>query len=183
MGTKDQLKMATTGSFLTPAHVKTNPSDGAPASGAPPAPQFLASAQATPSQPSTKEEQAREAWNCIAKPVTEASFVAWYCATHNKKTVKRSAASQPSGAPESSKRPTVLPAEAGASSTLTKGKRTALLKGLVTVLKKSIKAERWHVGDGKSVSGSAACDPAEFRELFSHVELASSGGVLTTFRL
>ena len=37
----------------------------------------------------TKLEQAREAWAAIEKPVTEATFVAWYCKTHNKKRGKK----------------------------------------------------------------------------------------------
>ena len=142
-------------SVLSQAAVHVTPARHLPpTSGPTPAHGSAPISDATPVRQTTKEEQAVEAWNAIAKPVNQESFVAWYCQTHNKKTVKRPAESQ-TGA--SAKRQATLPgappvpqAAAAAIKVLPASKKKALLKGMVTVLKKSIKAERWHMGDHKT---------------------------------
>ena len=113
----------------------------------------------------TKEEQAHAAWEAIAKPVTEESFVAWYMSTHNKKADKKAEPKRPAEAmttpftmADPAKRQALglgaVPASAGAAtirtpapstpaaSSLSKGKRTALLKGVVVTLKAAIKVRR-----------------------------------------
>ena len=79
--------------------------------------------------------------------MTEASFLAWYCATHNKKAAKRAIGSSSSS--PSAKKQAVLPGAkaaaataAAATATLTKGKRTALLKAVGSSLKASIKGKK-----------------------------------------
>ena len=113
----------------------------------------------------TKEEQAHAAWEAIAKPVTEESFVAWYMSTHNKKADKKAEPKRPAEAmttpftmADPAKRQALglgaVPASAGAAtprtpaastpaaSSLSKGKRTALLKAVVVTLKAAIKVRR-----------------------------------------
>ena len=123
----------------------------------------------------TKEDQARAAFAEIAKPVTETSFVAWYCRTHNKRKVVDDTLAPPakkqqqqglmpgasapaSGEAAASALPKTksAPASGGggasaAAGALPKAKKNALLKGIVTSLKANAKAERWHGGDVKQV--------------------------------
>ena len=131
---------------------------------------------------SSLEEQARMAWASIAQPVTEESFVAWYCATQKKSVAAKRPTETPCTGPVSKKQ-SVLPG-AAMPQTLSQAKRTALLKGVVTSLKAAIKSKgKWHAGDSETLSGSTVCDVAEFGALFPGVALTSSGGVLTTFKL
>jgi len=154
----------------------------------------------------TKEEQAHAAWEAIAKPVTEESFVAWYMSTHNKKADKKAEPKRPAEAmttpftmADPAKRQALglgaVPASAGAAtirtpapstpaaSSLSKGKRTALLKGVVVTLKAAIKAKKWHMGDSETLAGTTVCDPSEFAALFPGTVMSSKGGALTTFSL
>ena len=132
------------------------------------------------------EEQARMAWAAIAKPVTEESFVTWYCATQKKPAAGKRAAETPVTGP-AAKKQSLLPGAAMPGmpqSALSQAKRTAFLKGVVTSLKAAIKGKgKWHAGDSETLSGSTVCDAAEFSALFPGVALTSSGGVLTTFKL
>jgi hypothetical protein len=140
----------------------------------------------------TKADQAREAWAAIEKPVTEASFVRWYCATHN---LKRSAAAEAAPAPAAKKQgllpgaapPSSAAAGGAASSALAKGKRTALVKGLMTSLKAAAKAKRWHRGDGETLTCTVVLDASDFAALLAGagVALPASGasGVVTAFTL
>ena len=132
-------------------------------------------------QGSSLDAEARMAWAAISKPVTEASFVAWYCSTQEAGAAKRPADTPVTG-PPAAKKQSLMPG-AAAPAQLTQGKRTALLKGVVTSLKAAIKGKKWHAGDSETLSGSTVCDAAEFAALFPGVPLASSGGVLTTFKL
>ena len=143
----------------------------------------------------TKADQAREAWAAIEKPVTEASFVRWYCATHN---LKRSAAAEAAPAPAAKKAATqgLLPGAAppsaaagggAASSVLAKGKRTALVKGLLTSLKAAAKAKRWHRGDGETLTCTVVLDASDFSALLAGAGVAlpaaGASGVVTAFAL
>lgn len=136
---------------------------------------------AAPPQGSLLDAEARMAWAAISKPVTEASFVAWYCSTQKAAAAKRPAETPVTGPPVAKKQ--ALMPGAAAPAQLTQGKRTALLKGVVTSLKAAIKGKKWHAGDSETLSGSTVCDAAEFAALFPGVPLTSSGGVLTTFKL
>lgn len=142
--------------------------------------------------PETKEDQGRAAWKEITKagPATEESFLAWYCATHNKKAVKRPALSETnvtsSAAPTAKKQALMPGASAAATSTLSKGKRTALLKSVGQSLKASVKAKKtkWHAGDRDVQNGTAVMDPSEFAALFSGTSaVMTKKGVTTTFSL
>lgn len=152
----------------------------------------------------TKADQAREAWAAIEKPVTEASFVRWYCANHNLKSAKRAAepgvgAGAAGAAPPAKKAATQarLPGAsappaaaagsgaAGGASSLPKAKRSALVKGLLTSLKAAAKAKRWHRGDDETLTCSVVMDAADFSSLKSGegVALPASSGVVTAFVL
>jgi len=128
----------------------------------------------------TKEEQAREAWAAISKPVTEETFVTWYCANHNRKSQKRAVdqVDNPSSAPVQKRQATST-----ASLALPKGKKTALLKGIVAGLKKGVKAKKWHCGDSETIINTTVCDSLEFPALFPDASFSSSGGLVTTFSL
>lgn len=126
-----------------------------------------------------------KAWQTLTKsgPVTQATFLAWY-ATHNKKTTNKRAASTSKPA---AKRQKVLPsADASApTTTLTKGKRAALLKAITTSLKTNIKAKKtkWHMGDYDNKAGTAVMDPDEFTALFPNAVTMTKKGVTTSFSL
>lgn len=145
----------------------------------------------------TKEDQAREAYAAIAKPVTEETFVQWYCKTHKKKSTKKRARAEddPSAAnvvvvndttKKAKKQQTIFgaahPKAPLAASKLSKGKRTALLKQLLSSLKSSIKShsKKWHPGDSASKIGTMVCGSDEFMELF---DINLENGVLTHFAL
>ena len=138
----------------------------------------MSAAAGTPSP----EEQARAAWAAIDKPVTEESFVAWYCKTHaNKKAGPRS---EPTAAP-AAKRQALLPGAAAPSAAgLAKGKRQALLKAVGASLKAAVKGKKtkWHKGDSETLPGSTVCDAADFKQLFPDVTMATKG-VTTSFAL
>ena len=154
--------------------------------------------------PPTKADQAREAYAAIEKPVTEASFVRWYCATHNLKSGagKRGAADLGGGAgasaPPAKKAATqplfpgasAPPAGAGAgpsaaAAALPKGKKSAYVKGLMTSLKAAAKAKRWHKGDVETLTCSVVLDAADFAALMSGagVSLPAATGVVTALSL
>lgn len=174
------------------AFVQRTPATGATKSVAPPTPD-LEDSLPVYSAPETKEDQARAAWAAIAKPVTEETFVAWYCATHNKKPAKRAAGLVAGSAqPPSAKRQALLPgarqpvaaAAAAAPKALSTGKRNALFKSLTSSIKAAIKGKKakWHAGDSETVSGSTICDPDEFAQLFPGVTMTKKG-VTTSFFL
>ena len=137
----------------------------------------LPAAKVAAPQPSPLELEARKAWAAIAKPVTEESFVAWYCATQKKTVAAKRPAETPITGPAAAKKQALLP---GASTpavpqALTQAKRTALLKGVVTSLKAAIKSKgKWHAGDSETLSGATVCDAAEFAALFPGVALNGS---------
>ena len=68
--------------------------------------------------------------------------------------------------------------------TLTKGKRTALLKAIISSLKKAISAKKtkWHAGDHDTKAGTAVMDYTEFLALFPGVSMTKKG-VTTSFSL
>ena len=129
--------------------------------------------------------------------MTEASFVKWYCATHNLKPAKRAAEAGAAGiAPPAKKAATqaLLPgasappaaAAAGAAGGVPpaafKAKRAALVKGLLTSLKAAAKAKRWHRGDDETLTCSVVLDAADFGALMSGAGVAlpaASSGVVT----
>merc|ERR1712070_1087823 len=117
----------------------------------------------------------------IAKPVTEESFIAWYCGAHSASKKKAAA---PRSAPAAKKQALLPGASAAPKPQLAKGKRSALLKAVGASLKGAIKAKKtkWHAGDADTLAGSTVCDAAEFRELFSGVALTVKG-VTTSFAL
>jgi hypothetical protein len=133
------------------------------------------------------EDEARAAWNVIAKPVTEESFVAWYCATHSKKRPSVEPSQQPTKKPAQ----TLIfgasaPAAAAAVPVATKpakGKRTALLKGMVQSLKAAAKAKRWHMGDVETLTGSVVMDTADFTSLVAGIPTTVQSSVVTTVAL
>jgi len=150
----------------------------------------------------TKQDQAREAYAAIDKPVTEAAFVKWYCATHALKTGKRSADAGAGGgagaaAPPAKKAatqallfgasaPSAAPAPAAGGAPLSKGKKSALVKGLLTSLKAAAKAKRWHAGDDETLTCSVVLDSADFAQLMAGADVAlpaASAGVVTAFAL
>ena len=77
------------------------------------------------------------------------------------------------------------PAPAPAATTFPKGKRSVLLKCVVTSFKGAMKSKKtnWHCGDVLSFSGSTMCDVADVPLLFPGVALSQGGGVLTTFKM
>mmetsp|Transcript_10739 Transcript_10739/g.13578 ORF Transcript_10739/g.13578 Transcript_10739/m.13578 type:complete len:258 (-) Transcript_10739:102-875(-) len=131
------------------------------------------------------DDEGLKAWQMLTKsgPVTQATFLAWY-ATHNKKTKKRAASA--STKPAAKKQHQVVLSGVGASEqpTLTKGKRTALLKAVISSLKTTIKAKatKWHAGDRDVKAGTAVMDPNEFVALFPGVPMTKKG-VTTSFSL
>ncbi len=145
-----------------------------------------ATATATTPGPSNVDE-ARAAWAMITKPVTEESFIAWYCGAHTASKKKAAAPrSEPTAAP-AAKKQALLPGASAApkpETQLAKGKRAALLRAVVASLKGAIKAKKtkWHAGDADTLAGSTVCDAAEFRELFPGVALTVKG-VTTSFAL
>ena len=143
-----------------------------------------ATATATTPGPSNVDE-ARAAWAMIAKPVTEESFIAWYCGAHTASKKKAAAPrSEPTAAPAAKKQALIPGASAAPKPQLAKGKRAALLKAVGASLKGAIKAKKtkWHAGDADTLAGSTVCDAAEFRELFPGVALTVKG-VTTSFAL
>ena len=120
------------------------------------------------------EQQAKRAFASISKPLTEDSFVAWYCANHKNGPANRSSSGGAKSVPAAKK---AKPAP------LAKGKRTALLKGVATTLKTAVKAKKWHAGDMQTLPGTTVCDASDFGELFPGVNMKSSGGVVTSFSL
>lgn len=86
----------------------------------------------------------------------QASFVKWYCATHNKKPAAKRPAEAAAAAPPAKKAATqaLLPgATAAAAPAMAASKAKALLKGIVTSAKAAAKAKRWHHGDGGELTG------------------------------
>ena len=103
----------------------------------------MSAAAGTPSP----EEQARAAWAAIDKPVTEESFVAWYCKTHANKTEGSSDAEPP----RPRRRQALLPGAAAPSAAgLAKGKRQALLKAVGASLKAAVKGKEDEVAQGRT---------------------------------
>eukprot|EP01047_Picozoa_sp_COSAG01_P059247 COSAG01_NODE_7087_length_3359_cov_1.144479_3_plen_263_part_00 len=140
----------------------------------------------------TKEEQAHEAWEAVAKPVTEASFKAWYMANHQRKAPKKTKApKQPAGQPAAKRQQQLLlpgaavaAAPRAAPPAMGKGKRTAMLKAVASSVKAAIKAKKpkWHAGDTEKLNGTTVCDPEAVAQLFPGVTMTKKG-VTTSFHL
>jgi hypothetical protein len=126
-------------------------------------------------------KEAKEAFASIEKPVTEESFVKWYCGSHEVRGAQ--AASVSSSASKSSAPASKGQMLAAKPPALDAKKRKALLKGVATSLKAASKAKRWHQGDSQTLAGETICDPAEFAALFPGVPLSTKGGALTTLAL
>lgn len=121
----------------------------------------------------------------------KASFVKWYCASHNKKPAGKrpaeaAAAAPPAKAAKAATQALLPGAAAPAAAPMAASKAKALLKGIVTSVKAAAKAKRWHHGDSADLTGTAVMDPADFAALFrAHpsVALTASSGVVTTLSL
>mmetsp|Transcript_10713 Transcript_10713/g.23727 ORF Transcript_10713/g.23727 Transcript_10713/m.23727 type:complete len:265 (-) Transcript_10713:225-1019(-) len=150
-----------------------------------PATAASASVATTTKDISSSDDEGLKAWQILTKsgPVTQATFLAWY-ATHNKKTTKKRAASTSTSKPAAKKQRVLPGADASESTTLTKGKRTALLKAITSSLKTNIKAKKtkWHKGDRDVKAGTAVMDANEFVALFPNVPMTKKG-VTTSFSL
>ena len=170
---------------------------------------------------STKEAQAAAAYASIVQPVTEASFIAWYMRSHNKKAEKRpfspAAAAATTDTPAAKRAeltavftPTpvlttttatttatataaaavvpavTIPAPApvtAVSAVKSKGKYTALLKGLSKVLKTNAKGKRWHTGDREVLTGSIVLGADDFAAMLAGVAVTATSPVITSFSL
>ena len=181
-----QKSSPTTSAASAPASALASASLSSIIAGQPITPIPATAASVTKGKPSADDEGLK-AWQTLTKsgPVTQATFLAWY-ATHNKKTTRKRSASTSKPAAKKQKQG-VLPGAADASSvpaTLTKGKRTALLKAMTTSLKTNIKAKKtkWHMGDHDHKAGTAVMDPNEFAALFPDVTKTKKG-VTTSFSL
>jgi len=141
-----------------------------------------------PTMASSVDNEGLKAWQTLTKsgPVTQATFLAWY-ATQYKKTNIHAASSSSNSKPVTKKRKTLTVlhgAETSQQPTLTKGKRTALLKAITSSLKTSIKTKKtkWHAGDTDVKAGTAVMDANEFVALFPDVTMTKKG-VTTSFSL
>lgn len=149
-----------------------------------PTPAMAALVATTTKGTASADDEGLKAWQMLTKsgPVTQATFLAWY-ATDNKKTKKRAASTSPKPAAKKQQQG-VLPGVGASEPTLTKGKRTALLKAITSSLKTNIKAKKtkWHAGDHDVKAGTAVMDPNEFVALFPGVSMTKKG-VTTSFSL